>query len=109
MLMRVWQGYIPVVFAPYSLRIWANVYRYETDDQNDFYWTPEDAFASGQIGLRGDIPCARVCGSSLFYYGAYAAISHNTDGDIAFGEGEIGWNSGGWSFSAEAAKPGRHV
>jgi predicted Zn-dependent protease len=97
-----------ILFAPRSLRLWANVYRYETEKQNDLYWTPEDAFVSGQVGLhwRHSLGARQFPGSPLFYYGAYAAIGRNTEGDSSPTlKGELGWhNGGGWGFAAEGGK-----
>lgn len=101
-----------ILFAPRSLRLWANVYRYEIDKQNDLYWTPDDAFVSGQVGLhwRHSLGARQFPGSRLFYYGVFAAISRNTEGDSSPTlKGELGWYDGsGWSFSAEGGKVWGH-
>ena len=104
----VFEASYQLFFSPYSLRAWANVYRYDTEKDNDLYWTPEDAFVSGQAGLhwRHTLGARQFHGSALFYYGAYLAIGRNTEGDSSPTlKGELGWkNSGGWSFAAEGGK-----
>ena len=91
-----------ILFAPHSLRLWVNGYRYETEKINDMYWTPDDAFLSGQVGLhwRHTLGERRFVGAPLFFYGVYGAIGRNTEGDSSPTlKGELGWNNGGgWNW-----------
>ncbi len=96
-------------FFPHSLRLWLNGYVYATEKENDMYWTPDDPFLAGQVGIHWRHSPGRrhFTGAPTFFYGAYAAVGHNTEGDSSPTlKGELGWQDFyGWGIGIE----GGHV
>lgn len=95
-------------FFPQSLRLWVNGYLYNTAKENDMYWTPDGTFLSGQIGLhwRHSPGQRHFTGGPLFFYGVYAAVGRDTEGDTSPTlKAELGLNNmRGWSLAVDAGR-----
>ncbi|MCF7838151.1 MAG: tetratricopeptide repeat protein [Candidatus Marinimicrobia bacterium] len=87
------EGIAHIFFFPHSLRVWVNVYGYRTENDNEMYWTPEDPFWVGQGGLhwRHHLGRRHFVGSPYLFYGAYAAMARDSEGENApMLKGELG-------------------
>ena len=102
----VLDGHWTVFFFPRSLRLWVNGYVYDTQRDSLLYWTPDDTFFSGQVGVHWRHAPWQVYNPAgrSFFYGASAGAGRDSESD-SFGSllGELGWVQGnGFSLHAEA-------
>jgi tetratricopeptide (TPR) repeat protein len=87
---------------PYMLSFWLNGYYYDVHEQNDAYWTPEDAYISGTAGItwRHHLLEQSSPGMPVLYYELRGSITADSESDTLPGAAAfLFWDTGsGWEL-----------